>query len=184
MKDISIPVEERTLEREDSVTISPEAAQQEARRCMNCGCYSVNASDLSPVLVALGATVKTGRRELPAAELFTESLKVKDMLEPDEIVTEISIPLSEGRTAHYDKFRLRDSVDFAMVSLASAYELEGGKISSASLVLGGVAPCRSGARRRRATSPARPPARRRLRRPLALPWRAPYHLRRTFTRFR
>ena len=51
-----------------------------------------------------------------------------------------SIPLSKGRTAHYDKFRLRDSVDFAMVSLASAYELEGGKISSASLVLGGVAP--------------------------------------------
>lgn len=140
VKDISIPVEERTLEREDSVTISPEAAQQEARRCMNCGCYSVNASDLSPVLVALGATVKTSRRELPAAELFTESLKVKDMLEPDEIVTEISIPLSEGRTAHYDKFRLRDSVDFAMVSLASAYELEGGKISSTSLVLGGVAP--------------------------------------------
>lgn len=61
-------------------------------------------------------------------------------LEPDEIVTEVSIPAQEGAVTHYDKFRLRDSVDFAMVSLASSYKLEGGKIASASLVLGGVAP--------------------------------------------
>ena len=140
VKDISIPVEERNLEREDTVTISQEAAEAEARRCMNCGCYSVNASDLSPVLVALGATVKTTKRELTAAELFTQELKVKDKLEPDEIVTEVSIPAQEGAVTHYDKFRLRDSVDFAMVSLASSYKLEGGKIASASLVLGGVAP--------------------------------------------
>ena len=140
VKDISIPVEERNLEREDTVTISMEAAEAEARRCMNCGCYSVNASDLSPVLVALGATVKTTKREFSAAELFTQELKVKDKLEPDEIVTEVSIPAQEGAVTHYDKFRLRDSVDFAMVSLASSYKLEGGKIASASLVLGGVAP--------------------------------------------
>lgn len=140
VKDQSIPVEERTLEREDSVTVSREAAEAEARRCMNCGCYSVNASDLSPVLVALGATVKTTKREIAAAALFTEQLKVKDKLEPDEIVTEVSIPVTEGAVTHYDKFRLRDSVDFAMVSLASSYELDDGKIKSASLVFGGVAP--------------------------------------------
>ena len=140
VKDQSIPVEERTLEREESVTVSREAAEAEARRCMNCGCYSVNASDLSPVLVALGATVKTTKREIAAAALFTEELKVKDKLEPDEIVTEVSIPVTEGAVTHYDKFRLRDSVDFAMVSLASSYELDDGKIKSASLVFGGVAP--------------------------------------------
>ena len=140
VKDISIPVEERNLEREDTVTISQEAAEAEARRCMNCGCYSVNASDISPVLVALDAEIKTTKKTLPAAELFTEKLKVKDMLDPDELVTEIDIPVREGVSAHYDKFRLRDSVDFAMVSLASAYELEGGVIKSARLVFGGVAP--------------------------------------------
>ena len=140
VKDISIPVAERTLEREDTVTISQEAAEAEARRCMNCGCYSVNASDISPVLVALDAEIKTTKKTLPAAELFTEKLKVKDMLDPDELVTEIDIPVCEGVSAHYDKFRLRDSVDFAMVSLASAYELEGGVIKSARLVFGGVAP--------------------------------------------
>ena len=140
VKDISIPVEERNLEREDTVTISQEAAEAEAKRCMNCGCYSVNASDISPVLVALNAEIKTTKKTLPAAELFTEKLKVKDMLDPDELVTEIDIPVREGVSAHYDKFRLRDSVDFAMVSLASAYELEGGIIKSARLVFGGVAP--------------------------------------------
>ena len=140
VKDISIPVEERNLEREDTVTISREAAEAEAKRCMNCGCYSVNASDISPVLVALDAEIKTTKKTLPAAELFTEKLKVKDMLDPDELVTEIDIPVREGVSAHYDKFRLRDSVDFAMVSLASAYELEGGVIKSARLVFGGVAP--------------------------------------------
>lgn len=140
VKDISIPVAERTLEREDTVTISCEAAEAEAKRCMNCGCYSVNASDISPVLVALDAEIKTTKKTLPAAELFTEKLKVKDMLDPDELVTEIDIPVREGVNAHYDKFRLRDSVDFAMVSLASAYELEGGVIKSARLVFGGVAP--------------------------------------------
>ena len=140
VKDISIPVEERNLEREDTVTISQEAAEAEARRCMNCGCYSVNASDISPVLVALDAEIKTTKKTLSAAELFTEKLKVKDMLDPDELVTEIDIPVREGVSAHYDKFRLRDSVDFAMVSLASAYELEGGIIKSARLVFGGVAP--------------------------------------------
>ena len=140
VKDISIPVEERNLEREDTVTISQEAAEAEAKRCMNCGCYSVNASDISPVLVALDAEIKTTKKTLPAAELFTEKLKVKDMLDPDELVTEIDIPVREGVSAHYDKFRLRDSVDFAMVSLASAYELEGGVIKSARLVFGGVAP--------------------------------------------
>ena len=140
VKDINIPVEERNLEREDTVTISQEAAEAEAKRCMNCGCYSVNASDISPVLVALDAEIKTTKKTLPAAELFTEKLKVKDMLDPDELVTEIDIPVREGVSAHYDKFRLRDSVDFAMVSLASAYELEGGVIKSARLVFGGVAP--------------------------------------------
>ena len=134
------PVAERCLDKEDSASLTREQATEEAKRCMNCGCYSVNASDLSPVLVALHATVRTTRKEIAAADLFTHTLKVKDMLEPDEIVTEIRIPLESGREMHYDKFRLRDSVDFAMVSLASVYRMENGRIAAADVVLGGVAP--------------------------------------------
>lgn len=134
------PVSQRSLDREDSASLSMEEAVKEAGRCMNCGCYSVNASDLSPVLVALRAVIRTTKKEIGAAELFTRKLKVKDMLDSDEILTEIQIPVESGREMHYDKFRLRDSVDFAMVSLASAYTVENGKIMAADVVLGGVAP--------------------------------------------
>ncbi len=134
------PVGERCLEKEDSTSLTMEQAAEEAKRCMNCGCYSVNASDLSPVLVALNAVIKTNYKEISAADLFTQSLKVQDHLEADEILTEIQIPLETGLEMHYDKFRLRDSVDFAMVSLASTYSVKDGKIQKAQLVLGGVAP--------------------------------------------
>ena len=133
------PIAERTLEAEDSTTLAPEAAAGEAGRCMNCGCYSVNASDITPVLIALDAAVVTNRKRISAEKLFTSALRVEDMLEPGEIITEFDIPVPEGQS-HYSKFRLRDSVDFAMVSAASECHVEEGVVKSASIVLGGVAP--------------------------------------------
>ena len=41
---------------------------------------------------------------------------------------------------HYDKFRVRESIDFAIVSLASIFGVEDGKILRSKLVLGGAAP--------------------------------------------
>ena len=137
VKDISIPVEERNLEREDTVTISMEAAEAEARRCMNCGCYSVNASDISPALLLLDADIVTTKRTIKAAEFFTEHLDTKDQLEPGEIVTEIVVKPDAEAVTHYEKFRIRKSLDFAIVSLASSYKAGGKNIR---LVLGGVAP--------------------------------------------
>ncbi|MGN0373028.1 MAG: FAD-dependent oxidoreductase [Enterocloster sp.] len=134
------PAAQRCLDKEDSATLSREEAKAEAGRCMNCGCYSVNASDLTPVLLALHAVIKTTRREISAEDLFTTKLKVTDMLDQDEIVTEVILPFANAAEMHYDKFCLRDSVDFAMVSLASIYDVENGVIKKAGLVLGGVAP--------------------------------------------
>lgn len=107
---------------------------------MNCGCYAVNPSDITPVLIALEATIKTNMREISALDFSTQHLKVTDALRKGEIVEEIRIPLIEGATMHYDKFRLRDSVDFAIASLSSCYSLEKGKFTGARLVFGGVAP--------------------------------------------
>ena len=137
VKDISIPVEERNLEREDTVTISQEAAEAEAKRCMNCGCYSVNASDISPALLLLDADIVTTKRTIKAAEFFTEHLDTKDQLEPGEIVTEIVVKPDAEAVTHYEKFRIRKSLDFAIVSLATSYKAGGKDIR---LVLGGVAP--------------------------------------------
>ena len=134
------PVGERTLDVEDSTTLSAQEAIEEAGRCMNCGCYSVNASDLSPVMVALGATLVTTTRKICAKEFFTANLKAYDMLEPGEIITAVEIPVPDCCEMHYDKFRLRSAVDFAMVSLASTLKAKDGVIEDAHLVLGGVAP--------------------------------------------
>ncbi|MGI5989039.1 MAG: FAD-dependent oxidoreductase [Lachnospiraceae bacterium] len=134
------PIEKRCLDREDSKTLTREEARQEAGRCMNCGCYSVNASDITPVLVMADASIRTSKKTIAAKDLFTTKLRVKDMLDPDEIVEEIDIPAMDGARTHYNKFRLRDSVDFAVVSLASRLCMKDGRISEARLVLGGAAP--------------------------------------------
>lgn len=135
-----LSVEERSLDKEDSTSLSQEEGLEEAKRCMNCGCYSVNASDISPVLILLDAEIVTTRKTVRAAEFFTTSLKAVDMLDQDELVKEIRFKIPEGLTTGYDKFRVREAVDFAIVSLAYAYRLKDGVIDEARLVLGGVAP--------------------------------------------
>lgn len=133
-------VEARTLTDEDAQSLSMEEAQKEAGRCMNCGCYSVNASDISPVLILLDADIITTKKTIKAADFFTTELKAYDMLDQDELVKAIRFKAPESYVTVYDKFRVRDAVDFAIVSLAYAYKLNDGKIEDAKLVLGGVAP--------------------------------------------
>lgn len=137
VKDISIAAAERNLEREDTVTIAKEYAEQEARRCMNCGCYSVNASDISPVLLLLDAEIVTTKKIIKAEEFFTAHLDTKDQLEAGELVREIVIKPDAEAITHYEKFRIRKSLDFAIVSLATSYKAGGKDIR---MVLGGVAP--------------------------------------------
>ncbi len=132
--------EDRTLRDEDAASLSMEEAQKEAERCMNCGCYSVNASDIANVLVALDGTIVTNKKEIQAKDFFTTKLKSYDMLDQDEIVTAVRVPDRSDWVTGYNKDRLRPSIDFALVSLAYAYRLEDGKIADISLVLGGVAP--------------------------------------------
>ena len=100
----------------------------------------MNASDLSPVMVMLGATLKTTEKEVKAADFFTTHLKAYDMLEEGEVITEIQIPKLDGYKMSYQKFRMRDSLDFAMTSMASAYKLTDGKIEDDRIVMGAVAP--------------------------------------------
>ena len=135
-----VPFEMRNIDTEDEIPPSEAEALAEARRCMNCGCYSVEPSDITPVLVALEAIIKTNERELSAEEFCCTKLKVEDVLKKGELVTEIEIPVLKGAVMHYDKFRLRKAVDWAIVSLASAFAFEDGKITAARIVLGGVAP--------------------------------------------
>ena len=61
-------------------------------------------------------------------------------LKADEIITAIELP-AQGFAANYSYLKIRDrlSYAFALVSVAAALELEGGRIKEARLALGGVA---------------------------------------------
>ena len=140
VKDKELSAAERALDKEDSFTLTGEEAAREAGRCMNCGCYSVNASDISPALILLDARIVTTKKTVRAADFFTTRLKAADMLDTDELVTAVRFRVPEGYTTAYDKFRVREAVDFAIVSLAYAYRMKDGLIEDARIVLGGVAP--------------------------------------------
>jgi NADPH-dependent glutamate synthase beta subunit-like oxidoreductase len=133
------PLGKRTLTDEDSSSLDKDAAVKEARRCMNCGCYAVNPSDLAPVLVMYDAELVTTKRKIKAAEFFGTTAFPAEFLQPGEVVKEIRVPKAKGVTA-YDKVRIRDAIDFATVSLATRFVVEGGKIKEARIVFGSAAP--------------------------------------------
>ena len=89
--------------------------------------------------MAMRAVIHTNQGIYTADEFFTKTTRIQDILAPGEIVTSIEIPKQTG-VAAYDKFRERESIDFAIVGLGSAYEVENGVIKDASIVLGAVAP--------------------------------------------
>lgn len=133
------PADERTVDAEDDPGLSAEAAGREARRCLNCSCCSASPSDMATVLMALRAVVHTNLGTYSADELLSRAARVSDVLAPGEIVTCVELPEGKGISA-YDKFRERESVDFAMVGLGTDYSVEDGVVTRASIVLGAVAP--------------------------------------------
>jgi xanthine dehydrogenase YagS FAD-binding subunit len=106
----------------------------------------VHPSDLAPMLVALGATATImgpdASRTIPVAEFFVtpdKNVRRENILKDGEIVTEIQVPATTAKST-YLKFKERESLDFALASVAAVIELAPDKtVRSARLVLGGVA---------------------------------------------
>jgi xanthine dehydrogenase YagS FAD-binding subunit len=105
-------------------------------------CYAVCPSDLAIALAALEARVTTirpaGERTIPLADFYDT---LGPVLDPDELVIEIRIPAPAANAMQrYVKFRLRESIDFAVVSVAAVLEMAEGVCRDARIVLGAVAP--------------------------------------------
>ncbi len=105
-----------------------------------CDCSGVCPSDMATSLLALDARVKTintkGGRTLSIDELYAP---LGNTLERDEIITSVQIPVISPRTKQrFLKFRVRNAIDFAIVSVAAAITLQGDAVKDISLVLGGV----------------------------------------------
>jgi NADPH-dependent glutamate synthase beta subunit-like oxidoreductase len=124
VKNPELPVSERikSMEGEDVGTLDPAAAQTEANRCFNCGCFAVNPSDLAPALIVLDAKIVTSKRVINSDEFWAATKGIQStVLENDEIVTEIQIPkLASGVKCAFIKFALRKSIDFPIINCAAA----------------------------------------------------------------
>lgn len=134
-------ISERTLNEEDIFGFIWEEAFEEANRCLNCGCVSVNPSDLAPALIALDAKIKTTKRIVPAEKFFKVRVMKSTTLEDDEIVTYIEIPKPKKETKQaFLKFRIRKTIDFPIVCVATVLNFNAGKISEGRIAINGVAP--------------------------------------------
>ncbi len=136
-----VEIAERNLLTEDFKNLSKEAVDTEALRCANCGCVAVNCSDVATALIALDAQVFTTQRTLAAEQLFAASESSTTVLADDELIKEIWIPTPSPESRQsYLKFRIRNSIDFPIVSVAFKSTMQDGVFHDSRVVLGAVSP--------------------------------------------
>jgi xanthine dehydrogenase YagS FAD-binding subunit len=103
------------------------------------GCYAVHPSDTAPALIALEAKIRTSRRIIKAEDFFQVSVVKTTVLDHDEIVMEIEIPVSNHNTkSAFTKFSLRKSIDFPIVNCAVVITSRDKKIEKARICLNAV----------------------------------------------
>jgi 4-hydroxybenzoyl-CoA reductase subunit beta len=106
-------------------------------------CLAVSSTDTAPVLQALGASVtlvsSTGKRLIPIGELFANDGMHYLTRRPDEILTTIALPPSDGWRSTYWKLRRRGAFDFPVAAAAVAARLDGRDVIDVRIVLGAVA---------------------------------------------
>ena len=110
-------------------------------------CIATHPSDMCVALAALSATIVVeglnGKRTIPFSEFHrlpgsTPSLETS--LRPDELILAVNLPAPKfAKNSHYLKVRDRNSYAFALISVAAGLEIEGGRVKSAGIALGGVA---------------------------------------------
>jgi xanthine dehydrogenase YagS FAD-binding subunit len=113
-----------------------DGAHREHAIFANDKCASAHPSDLAAALIALGATIRTTRRELPVADLYrlpTDDDRDVTTLARDELILELNVPTSEAST--YVKAMDRRKWGFPLVGVAAARSGDGVRIA-----LAGVAP--------------------------------------------
>jgi xanthine dehydrogenase YagS FAD-binding subunit len=108
----------------------------------------VHPSDLAPALVALQATFEVtgppGSRCIAAADFFTlpsQNPARENVLDTTELLTGVRIPTPEADVlSTYLKITDREAWTHAEVSVAVVLHVDGERIRTADVVLGGVAP--------------------------------------------
>ena len=112
-------------------------------------CIATHPSDMAVAMRALDATIVTLRpdgetRRISIHEFYRlpgDTPHIETALEHGELITHVELPPTpDGARQQYRKVRDRASYAFALVSIASVITMDGGKIATASLAFGGLAP--------------------------------------------
>ncbi|KRF14035.1 molybdopterin dehydrogenase [Nocardioides sp. Soil797] len=110
-------------------------------------CVATHPSDLAVALAALDASVVVlgpeGERRIALDDLHRlpdDDPSIDTILEPGELITSVELPRTAvAAQSTYRKVRDRASFAFALVSVAAALQVEGGRVSDVRIAWGGVA---------------------------------------------
>lgn len=110
-------------------------------------CIATHPSDMCVALAALDAVVRVqgpkGERQIPIADFHRlpgNTPQIDTNLQHGELITAVELPnLPFAKRSHYLKVRDRASYAFALVSVATALDINQGVIRAARLAMGGVA---------------------------------------------
>jgi CO/xanthine dehydrogenase FAD-binding subunit len=99
------------------------------------------AADLAPALLTLDAEVvlmsEKGTREVPLRDFFIGPGKT--LLNPNELLVEISIPMPKGKSV-FLKLGRRKAMTLSIVNVAVCLEMDGRNCRQAKIAMGSVAP--------------------------------------------
>jgi 4-hydroxybenzoyl-CoA reductase subunit beta len=104
-------------------------------------CVAAHSADTPPVLITLDAALDLvgpeGERSLPVRDFFVADGIWNTVRRPDELVVRVRVPLpSPGLRTAYQKLRQRNSIDFPLLSIALAADVEpDGAVAAMSLVV-------------------------------------------------
>jgi 4-hydroxybenzoyl-CoA reductase subunit beta len=106
-------------------------------------CWAVSSSDSAPILCAIDAKVrlvgKDGERVISCHDLFNDDGMEYLTKDPDEILTEVILPVPDGSRSSFWKLRRRGSIDFAVLSAAPSLKLDKDNVvESARIYMGAV----------------------------------------------
>ncbi len=111
-------------------------------------CYIVHPSDTATALLALNAQTTIagpgGTRNVAFDDYFhgpREDVLTENVLKPNEVMTEVFVPTpAAGTKMAWNKLKDRQVYDFAVVSVAAVFTVDGGNWKDGRITLGGVAP--------------------------------------------
>jgi 4-hydroxybenzoyl-CoA reductase subunit beta len=120
-------------------------------------CVAAASNDSAPALLALDGAIHLfsarGERTVAAADFYTADGIKNTVIEPDEIVVRVSLPVVPGRASAFEKLRKRGAIDFPLLSVAARIDRDPaapGAVSAVDVVVSAL-----GARPRRLRAAAK-----------------------------